>query len=462
MFPYPISTSSIALPRGRSWLRCVLLLLALLASTAQANDQIPGSLENVALVGGTVHTANGPVENAVVVTQDGKIVGVIEDAAAYKPAADVTVIDVAGRHVYPGMIDAATTVGLTEIGAVRATRDLQEAGGGDAINPNAAAQLAYNPDSELIPTVRANGVLVAHVHPTGGLVAGQSALMRLDGYTYEEATIVPRVGLIVNWPEMLPNTSWWEESSPEEQAEQRDKQIATLETAFDEAQRYRQTRQAETEASADTFDIRLEAMLPVLDGELPVLISAEEQSQIEAAVAFGKRRGLRMILLGGAEADRCVETLRAANVPVILTGVHRLPRGRDADVDQPGKLPAALRDAGIEFAIASAGGPPVSGGARWPMLARNLPYHAAEAVAHGLTRDEAVAAITFTPAKLLGVDDQLGSLEEGKAATLFVSDGDILDVRSNVTHAWIDGRRVDLSSRHTQLRDKYRRRLETD
>ncbi len=193
-------------------------------------------------------------------------------------------------------------------------------------------------------------------------------------------------------------------------------------------------------------------MLPVLDGTLPVMMSAEEQSQIEAAVAFCQRRGLRMILVGGAEADRCIDVLKAANVPVILTGVHRLPRGRDADVDQPGKLPGVLQKAGVDFAIASAGGPPVSGGARWPMLSRNLPYHAAEAVAHGLSREDALAAIA----------DRLGTLEAGKAATLFVSTGDILDVRSNVTHAWIAGRRVDLSSRHTMLRDKYRRRLDRD
>ncbi len=431
----------------------------LMGTVTHANDQIPGELENVVLVGGTVHTVTGEtIENGIVLIRDGEIISVQRGGGGGPiwgtEDGQFQHIDVTGMHVYPGMIDAATTIGMTEIGAVRASRDLAEAGGGDAINPNAQARVVYNVDSELIPTIRANGVLMAHIHPTGGLVAGQSAVMQLDGWTFEDATVVPRVGMVVNWPAMLPRTAWWIDESAQEQMEERDERIATLETFFDEVERY---RQAGDEAA---FDIRLQAMLPVLDGTLPVLMSAEEASQIEAAVAFAKRRGLRMILVGGAEADKVSELLKANDIPVIITGVHRLPRGRDADIDGPGKLAPKLRDAGIRFAIASASGPPVSGGARWPMLSRNLPYHAAEAVAHGLTREEALAAITSSPAKILGIDDQLGSLEPGKVATLFVSNGDILDVRSNVTHAWIAGRRVDLSSKHTELRDKYRRRLD--
>ncbi|MEM1012971.1 MAG: amidohydrolase family protein [Planctomycetota bacterium] len=450
----------------------IILALLLVTSCLHANDQVPGELEDFIIGGATIHLADGEtIERGSIEVRGGVIVAIHEGRFEVAVGDGISIITLKdGHHVYPGMIDSATTIGMVEIGAVRATRDVAEAGGGDALNPNAQARLTYNVDSELIPTIRANGVLLTHIHPTGGLVSGQSAVMQLDGWTYEDATVRPAVGMLVNWPSMLPQTAWWVEESAEEQMEERDERIGKLEDFFDRAASYKKALDAATPVAdageesdpesatgvaASDFDIRYDALVPVLDGTLPVLITAQEASQIEAAVAFAKRRGLRMILVGGAEADVVAELLAENDIPVIITGVHRLPRGRDADVDQPGKLASRLRDAGVTFAISSSGGR----GSSWPMLSRNLPYHAAEAVAHGLTRAEAVAAITSSPAEILGIADTHGTLEVGKSATLFVSTGDILDVRSNVTHAWIDGRRVDLSSKHTELRDKYRKRL---
>ncbi|MEM7809740.1 MAG: amidohydrolase, partial [Planctomycetota bacterium] len=191
----------------------IILATLLLASCLHANDQIPGDREDVVLIGGTVHTVEGEtIEDGVVVINAGKI-ELVMTAGDFDPQAEANLIDVTGHHIYPGMIDSATTIGMVEIGAVRATRDVAEAGGGDALNPNAQARLTYNVDSELIPTIRANGVLLTHIHPTGGLVSGQSAVMQLDGWTYEDATVRPKVGMLVNWPSMLPQTAWWVDES---------------------------------------------------------------------------------------------------------------------------------------------------------------------------------------------------------------------------------------------------------
>jgi imidazolonepropionase-like amidohydrolase len=442
----------------------LLLSILLVAASLSANDQIPGELENVALVGGTVHTASGEtLEQGVVIVRDGMIEAVIEGTDLPDPQG-LTVLDVTGSHVYPGLFESMTQLGLVEIGAVRASRDQSELG---TFNPNAQAHVSVNPDSELIPTVRANGVLLAHVHPSGGLVSGQSSVMRLDGWTYEDMTAAAPVTMVMDWPGMLPRQAWWIETSVSEQLKQRDERLARIEEVFDEAQRYKLAREAagltttpttrpavaEPSDDAPAFDAKLEAMIPVLAGEVPLLITANEASEIAAAVAFTERRGLRLVIAGGQEAAKVADLLVEAEVPVIVQGVHRLPRGRDSLIDEAARLPGELQAAGVTFCIASN---------RAPAFHRNLPYHAAAAVPHGLDPADAVRSITLWPAQILGVADRYGSLEPGKSATLFVSDGDILEVASNVTHAWIDGRRVDLSSRHTELYEKYKRRLERD
>ena len=426
-------------PHRLAALVAALLPAALLPPAALASDQVPGPPQTspVALVGGTVLPVSGPViEDGTVVFEGGRIVAVGADVAVPEGA---EVIDCAGSFVYPALFDAETDLGLVEIGAVRATRDQREAGD---LNPSARAAVAVNPDSELIPTTRANGVLLAHVLPAGGLVSGTAAVMKLDGWTYEDMTLAEG-GVVVDWPDMEPPRPR-EDEDDEEQDDPREGRLRQLEDFFAAARDY-------VDDEAPAYDARYEAMRPVMAGDAPLLVRADEARQIEAGVAFALRHGARPIVVGGRDALACADLLVGHDVPVILDGVHRLPAHRDSDPAEPFELPAKLAEAGVRFCVS---------GNRGASFVRNLPYHAATADAHGLGAGDALASITLWPAQILGVGDEVGSLEAGKAATLFVADGDILEVPTQVTHAWIDGRRVDLTSRHTMLDEKYRKRLD--
>ncbi len=425
-------------------LRLSLCILLLPAAATVAHDNVPGPVENVAIVGGTVHTVSGEtIDKGIVITADGVITDVLGDVELYTLPEGTLVIDASGKHVYPGLIDASAEVGLVEVNAVRASRDLDEAGN---VSPEAKAQLAFNPDSEHVATTRANGVLLVHSHPEGGIVSGTGAVMRLEGWTYEDMTLAS-TGLVLNWPGLLPNTAWWNDETPEEQAKERDENLARIETIFDQARQYRRAKAADDTIA---YDASMEAMMPALAGEAKVFVNADEASQIESAVAFGVRRGLDLVIIGGRDAALVSDLLIEHDVPVIIDGIQRLPDRRDDDVAAVYALPAALKQAGVTFAISAD---------RGAAFTRNLPYHAASAVGYGLSAEDAVASLTLWPAKILGVADKVGSLGQGKEATLFIADGDILEVTSHVTDAWVNGRRVDLSSHHTRLRDKYRARL---
>ena len=435
-----------------------------LATAAAGSDSVPGRKQTkpIALVGGTVYPMTGaPIEDAVVLMADGKIAAVGR-AAEVRLSGDVERIDCAGKRIYPGLFDAADQVGLIEVEAVAVTVDTNETG---AVNPNAQVHVSVNPDSELIPTTRANGVLLAHVLPGGGLVSGQAAVMMLDGWTWEEMTLQAPTGIRLNWPNMLPRqASFFSQTPPEQQLRQRDEALRRIEDLFDDAQRYKLALDAagvETAATAAVaeagkqganvppYDAKLEAMVPLLTGQTPLLVVANETSQIEAAVAFARRRGLKLVIVGGRDAGKCAPLLAASDVPVILQGTHSLPSARDEAYDEAYTLPERLRAAGVRFCIA---------GNREPAFVRNLPYHVATAVAYGLPEEEALKSMTLYPAQILGVADRVGSLVQGKDATLIVCDGDILEAPTHVTHAWIQGRPVDLTSKHTRLYEKYKQR----
>ncbi|MEM8872798.1 MAG: amidohydrolase family protein [Planctomycetota bacterium] len=414
-----------------------LLCLTLLLYVAMS-DQIPGKPQTapIALTNATVHTVSGDVlEGATLVFDEGVITAINGEIPE-----GTEVIDATGKHVYPGLFEGATDLGLFEINAVRATRDQAEVG---SFNPNVRAEVAVNPDSELIPTTRANGILLCVTMPSSGVVSGQAAVLQLDGWTYEDLTIKSGAGMVVNWPNMRPNRAWWVEESAEEQRKQREKALRELEDAVRLAKAYGK--------SDGQHDVRWEAMQPVIAGEMPLLVRANDALQIEAAVAFAATHELKLIIIGGRDALQCAALLKTHDVPVVLDGIHRNPSRRDAAVDEPFTLPARLRDAGIKFAISSN---------RRASFDRNLPYHAATAQAFGLTANEALASITLWPAEIFGVGERVGSLEVGKAATLFIADGDILAVPTQVERAWINGAEVDLTSRHTMLNDKYEQRLE--
>ena len=410
------------------------LFLLLLFSYAPASDSIPGAPQSkpIALVGGTIYPiASSPIKNGTILFEAGRITE-IGPAKKVKIPKSAKQIDVSGKQIYPGLFDANTRLGLYEIGAVRSTQDSNEIG---SINPNVRAFVAVNPDSELIPVTRANGVLLAVTQPSGGTVSGQAAVIQLDGWTYEQMTIHPTAGMIVSWPG-VPDGITGSRSS---------QSVDRLRKLFDDARAYQTARAAD---STQPTDLKLEALGPVLDRKMPLIVSAFGASTIQSAISFALEQDVRLILYGADDALLCRELIIKHDIPVI-TSVYKLPRRSDDPFDAPYTLPARLHAAGIKFCISAAASSRTTN-------VRNLPYHAGTAVAYGLDYDTALRAITLSPAEILGVDDQVGSLETGKDATLIVTDGDPLETSSHVTHAWIQGRPVDLSSRHTQLNDKYR------
>lgn len=428
------------------WVALSVSVLAAISSPlpSYAAPEIPGKLlkQPIAIVGATIHTVSGKtIENGTLLIRNGKIVAA---AAKVKVPEKAIKVDAAGKHVYPGMFDAYTDTGLVEINAVRATRDQNEAG---QINPNVKSWISVNPDSEIIPVTRSNGVLLTLTAPTGGLISGQSAVIQLDGWTFEDLTVIPAAGMHIDWPNMSPVIDWESDKSAKEQMEARDKALANLRQAFDDARAYRRARAAEN--STHARDARWEAMLPVLARKQPLIVDADDIQQIQAAVAFAEQQGVKLIIYGGYDAPLCVELLKKHDVPVIIGGVYRLPRRRSDHYDTPFTVPVRLHEAGVEFCISGRGRFGASN-------VRNLPYHAATAVAFGLPPDEALKSITLYPAKILGVAKQVGSIDKGKDATFFITDGDPLETETQVEAAYIQGREVDLNDRHKRLWKKYR------
>lgn len=423
------------------------------ASVAVASTVVPAKrpAAPVLLKGGDVYTVSGAVlPKTDLLIIDGKFAPV---GAAFKAPAGTQVIEIVGKRVYPGFISAATTVGLEEIASVRATVDTRELG---TINPNARAQVAFNPDSEMIPVARANGVLTVLAVPAAAsdqghprnLIAGQSALMRLDGWTWDDMTVRGSAGLHVYWPLMPARRG------PAPLPGARDplqESLASLRQAFTTARAYLKAKEAA--ARPIETDLRWEAMMPALKGVQPVFVHADDVKQISAALDWAREEGFKIILVGGADAWRVADRLKAADVPVILDGTHNLPLRRDDGYDDIYANAGKLHAAGVRFCIANSGD--TTGGAT---NARNLPYEAAMAAAFGLPPDEALKAITLYPAQILGVGAELGSIETGKRATLIVTNGDPLEIPTQVEMAFIDGARIELRSRHTELYDKYRQR----
>lgn len=364
--------------------------------------------------------------DATIVFDKGRITAIGTDVDIPKNAETV---DLNGQHVYPGLIEAMSQIGLREISAVRATRDNAESG---SINPNVKAHIAFNPDSEVIPVTRANGILIAGTAPSGGRVSGYASVMQLDGWTYEQMTVKPNVAMVVSWPRPAANGE-----SPG---------IKELRKLIEDARAYKAAR--ETKSSSQRFDIRLEALLPVLAGDVPMLAKASQQREIQAAVAFAAEQDLKLIVFGGHDADKCADLLKKHDVPVIIDSVLRKPLRRHEPYDAAYTLPNRLAKAGVKFCISGYGREET-----WN--ARNLPYHAAMAAAHGLSYADALRSVTLYPAEILGIADRVGSLEVGKDATLIITSGDPLEVETAVTKAYVRGRKVQLSSRHTRLNKKY-------
>lgn len=412
-----------------------------------ASDQIPAPAQEraIAIVNATVHPVSGEPFEGDVLFVDGKIVSMGSDISLGE--FDAEVIDAEGKHVYPALIAANTSMGLTEIGAVRATRDFAEVG---EIKPNVRAEVAFNPDSEHIPVTRANGIALALSVPQGGSISGTSALMRLDGWTWEDMTLSAPVGLHVRWPAMSVSRSPFADSE-EEQKKRTAERIQAIRDAFTQARAYRKAKAAEAEDGAVRHeeDLRWGAMIPVLDKEIPVFVHANEIREIKAALDWAEGEDLRLVIVGGYDAWRCADLLTERDVPVIVEEIHRVPRRRWEPYDAPFTLPLKLHQAGVRFCIAA------SGSSFESPHQRNVPYHAATAAAYGLPKAEALKSVTLHAAEILGVGDRVGSIEEGKDATLIVTDGDPLEITTHVEMMFIDGRRIDLENRHKTLYEKY-------
>lgn len=405
----------------------------------------PAQSKSVLIMNGTAHIGNGEViNNSVIGFSSGRIT-LVADAQTVR--IDMTkfdtIINASGMHVYPGFIATNSTIGLHENDAVRAQDDVAEIG---TFKPSVRSAIAYNTDSEIIPTVRSNGVLVGQIVPRGGTISGTSSVMQFDAWNWEDALIREDDGIHLNWPEVVHRHREKGKVSVE-RVKTYDQQRREIEIFFREAAAYSKS------PKAGLTEMRYEAMRGLFNGSKTLYVHADHIQAIREAVAFKKELEIpRMVIVGGYDIVYAVDQLVAADIAVMFRRIHSLPQYDEDDVNLPFKLPAKLHQAGVSFCFQNSGDMERMG-------LRNLPFHAGTAVAHGLPYEEAVRALTLTPAKILGVADRLGSLEVGKDATLFISSGDALDMRTNnLQAAFINGRKISLRSKQTDLYEKYKRK----
>ena len=434
----------------------VLLVTSWLRTNAAPEPAAPAQV--YALRGAKVYTLAGPpVENATVVIRDGKIAAVGQNVAV---PSDAEVIEAQGLEVYPGIFDSVTTLGLREIEAVPATVDTTDVGN---YNPQLVAMTAVHPPSEQIPVARANGITHAVAAPLGGgggfrggagtVIAGQASAINLAGWTVEEMLIRRSVAMVVHWPTLQTRsfdiTTFNVRERPFTEVKQEyDKRIFELTDLLERARHYAQAMEKGSSENYDR-DLKLEALVPVVQGKLPVLVVANQKRTIRDAVQFCEKQKLRMILGGGSESYKVKDLLASKHVPVILGPTQSLPEDEDAPYDQSYATPGQLEAAGIKIALASFDD---------ASFARRLPYQAANAVAYGLPYDEALKAITLYPAQILGLDDQLGTIEPGKMADLIVTDGDPLAIPTQVRYLFINGQLTPTDNRQLRLYEEYRKR----
>ena len=424
------------------------LNLSLLTSlAAQAQVPVPAAPQTrpVLITGATLHVGNGTsIAGAALAFDKGRLTYAGPASGFTADRAGFETIDASGQHLYPGLILPNSTLGLTEVSAVRATVDEREVG---TLNPHVRSVIAYNTDADLLPTVRLNGVLLVQTTPRGGLLSGQSSVMQLDAWNWQDATVRADDGQHLNWPPLVlklnPNE---DQAALEKRQTARVAQLRELEQLLTEAAAYRQLP-----AAGRPENLRLAALAGIFDGSKTLYLHADYGKEIIESVRFAKRLGAQKVAVVGArDAWMVLDFLKQNDVAVVLSRVHALPRRDADDYDQPYKLPAQLQAAGIRYCLDYEGSMETAG-------SRNLAFVAGTAVAYGLTQEQALTAITLSPARILGLDKDYGSLEAGKSATFVLSRGDLLDMRTNaVTRAFIDGRQISLESKQTYLEKKFR------
>ena len=417
----------------------------------------PGTLaETLRLTGATVHTIAGDtLAPGQVLIRDGKIAAVGRAVSADGAAS----VDLTGQHLYPGIIALNTVLGLTEISGIRATQDSTEVG--EDFTPDVESWIAVNPDSELIPVTRANGITSFEPVPQGHIICGQSALVATAGWTSEQMTLRKPIALHLFWPVMALDTTLREKArdkakwkSLDEQARERRVRLRAIEDFFEEARAYAKAKDAAANgrSPAPAPVPAWEAMLPYVRSELPVVIHADEIRQIKAALAWAGTNSYKVILAGARDAWMAADLLATNRIPVVYGHTYTQPARDTESYDVHFRAPAVLHQAGVQVTFS------LGSDSFDAALIRNLPYSAAQAVAFGLPEAEALKGLTLYPAQIAGIADRLGSIEPGKDATLFAADGDILDIRSHVKQMWIAGKPVSLESRHTRLYEKYKNR----
>lgn len=429
----------------------ILFLFTILAfaGLAKAQDDVypaPAYKGLLFITNATIHVGNGQIiENGTIKVNNGKIEQVGQNIAV--PTGDVKVFDVKGKHVYPGLILSNSQLGLIEISSVRATSDGREIG---EMNPNIRAVVAYNTDSKLINTLKSNGILFVNVIPDGGLITGSSSVVQLDAWNWEDAAYKLDNGIHFNMPSLLnrPNQFGGFGGQGFGRQEQGDavsrglEQINRIKSFFREAKAYL------AQDKHDQTNLKFEAVKGLFDKKQKFFIHCDLVREILVAADFVKEFGFDVVLVGASESWQVADLIKQSNMSVIISQAHSLPTLVDDDVDQPYKLAAALQKAGVLYAINDD-----DGSAR----GRNLPFNAGTYSAYGISKEEALTAITLSPAKILGVADRTGSLEVGKDANIVVSEGDILDMKTSIiTHAFIQGRQMDLNDKHKQLFDRYK------
>jgi len=418
-----------------------LIQIICLGVLVKAQDDIyptPAQKGTFYIVNATIHVGNGTViNNGTIKITDGKIVQVGTNGTA---SGDV--IDAKGKQVYPGLILPESDLGLKEIAnAVRGSNDYQELG---EWNPNVQSAVAYNSDSKIINTLKANGIVLTNVAPAGSLIAGTTSVMQLDAWNWEDALYKRNTGIVFYMPSLInrrPRFGGRGQQPETDPVKEGLDKIEEVKKVFREAKAYSQ------ETDHTETNLKFEALKPLFAKQEKLFIHADVVKQLLVAVDFAKEFGIDVVIVGGTESWQIADLLKKNNISVILSREYNLPETEDDDIDQPFKTPYMLKQAGVLFALNDD-----NDETRY----RNLAFNAGTAAAYGLTKEEALQSITLSAAKILGIDDRTGTIEEGKDANIVISDGDILDMRTSIISAvFIQGRKVNLENKQTQLYNRY-------
>ena len=419
-----------------------IILITFISINAFAQRMVPAPVQDTAIVllGGTAHLGNGTViNNSAIGFENGKITFVADASTIKIDKTKSKVIDCTGKQIYPGIIAANTIMGLQEIELVRATLDYAEIG---SYNPNVRSLIAYNADSKVIPTVRSNGVLLCQVVPQGGVISGSSSVMQMDAWNWEDAQVKANDGIHLNWPSYFSYNFNNGEGSVGV-SDHYDDDVLKLRDYFNQAKAW-----SETTVHPET-NIQFDAMSGLFNATKTLYIHCDYEKEILNAIQFASDFHLHMVIVGGRDSYLCTDALKQNNVAVILGAPHSLPGGDDVDVDQPYKTAFELQKAGVLYCLSLYGS--------WQQ--RNLMFMAGTTAAHGITSEQALMSITGNTAKILGLNNY-GTLETGKQASIIISSGDVLDMKTQqITMAFIDGRQIDLDNSQKDLfeiyKDKY-------